>query len=87
MPRNRRPRPRLLDQQVRAPAQHVRPDLPPRGGDQQRVGDQLPEPLAAFAPGRSSCPLSQGVQAGREALRIRHINGTELRKKRRRGFK
>ena len=52
MPRNRRPRPRLLDQQVRAPAQHVRADLPPRGAEQQRVRDQLPEPLAALAPGR-----------------------------------
>ena len=32
-------------------------------------------------------PLSQGVQAGRKALRIRHINGMEVRKKRPRGFK
>ena len=32
-------------------------------------------------------PLSQGVQARRKALRIRHINGTEVRKKRPRGFK
>ena len=27
-------------------------------------------------------PLSQGVQARRKALRIRHINGMEVRKKR-----
>jgi hypothetical protein len=32
-------------------------------------------------------PLSQGVQARRKALRIRHINGTEVRKQRPRGFK
>ena len=32
-------------------------------------------------------PLSQGVQAGRKALRIRHINSMEVRKKRPRGFK
>jgi hypothetical protein len=32
-------------------------------------------------------PLSRGVQAGRKALRIRHINGMEVRKKRPRGFK
>jgi hypothetical protein len=32
-------------------------------------------------------PLSQGVQAGRKALRIRHINGMEVRKKRPRVFK
>jgi hypothetical protein len=32
-------------------------------------------------------PLSQGVQVGRKAFRIRHINGTEVRKKRPRGFK
>ena len=31
--------------------------------------------------------LSQGVQARRKALRIRHINGMEVRKKRPRGFK
>ena len=32
-------------------------------------------------------PLSQGVQAGGQALRIRHINCMEVRKKRTRGFK
>ena len=32
-------------------------------------------------------PLSQGVQARRKALRIRHINGMEVRKKMPRGFK
>jgi hypothetical protein len=32
-------------------------------------------------------PLSQGVQAGRNALRIRYINGMEVHKKRPRGFK
>jgi hypothetical protein len=32
-------------------------------------------------------PLSQGVQAGRKALRIRHINGMEVRKKRPGEFK
>jgi hypothetical protein len=32
-------------------------------------------------------PLSQGVQARRKVLRIRHINGMEVRKKRPRGFK
>ena len=30
-------------------------------------------------------PLSQGVQAGRKALRTRHINGVKVRKKRPRG--
>jgi hypothetical protein len=32
-------------------------------------------------------PLSQGVQAGRKALRIHHINGMEVCKKGPRGFK
>ena len=32
-------------------------------------------------------PLSQGVQARRKALRIPHIHGMEVRKKRPRGFK
>ena len=32
-------------------------------------------------------PLSWGVQARRQALRIRHINGMEVRKKRPKGFK
>jgi hypothetical protein len=32
-------------------------------------------------------PLSQGVQVGRKALKTRHINGMEARKKRPRGFK
>ena len=32
-------------------------------------------------------PLSQGVQACRKAVRVRHINGAEVRKKRPRGFK
>ena len=32
-------------------------------------------------------PLSQGVQVGRKALRIRHINGMKVCKKRPRGFK
>jgi hypothetical protein len=32
-------------------------------------------------------PLSQGVQAGRKALRIRHIHGMEVRKKRPGEFK
>jgi hypothetical protein len=32
-------------------------------------------------------PLSQGVQTRRKALRIRYINGMEVRKKRPRGFK
>jgi hypothetical protein len=32
-------------------------------------------------------PLSQGVQAGRKALRKRRTNGMEVRKKRLRGFK
>ena len=31
--------------------------------------------------------LSQGVQARRKVLRIRHINGMEVPKKRPRGFK
>jgi hypothetical protein len=34
-----------------------------------------------------TCPLSQGAQARRNALRIRHKNGVEVRKKRLRGFK
>jgi hypothetical protein len=32
-------------------------------------------------------PLNEGVQAGRKALRIHHLNGMEVRKKRPRGFK
>jgi hypothetical protein len=32
-------------------------------------------------------PLSQGVQAGRKALRMRYIDGVEVRKKRPGGFK
>ena len=32
-------------------------------------------------------PLSQGVQAGRKALRTLHINGMDVRKKMPRGFK
>jgi hypothetical protein len=32
-------------------------------------------------------PLGQGVQAGRKALIICHINGMEVHKKRARGFK
>jgi hypothetical protein len=32
-------------------------------------------------------PLSQGVGAGQQALRMRHINGMEVLKKRPRGFK
>ena len=32
-------------------------------------------------------PLSPGVQARRKALRIRHMIGMEVRKKRPRGFK
>jgi hypothetical protein len=32
-------------------------------------------------------PLSQGAQARRKALRIRHINSMEVRKKKPRGFK
>ena len=32
-------------------------------------------------------PLSLGVQTGRKALRIPHIHGMEVRKKRSRGFK
>ena len=32
-------------------------------------------------------PLSEGVQAGRKAFRIRYINSMEVRKKRHRGFK
>jgi hypothetical protein len=32
-------------------------------------------------------PLSQGVQAGRKALRTRHINGMEVRKRRPGGVK
>jgi hypothetical protein len=31
-------------------------------------------------------PLSQGIHAGRKVLRIRHVNGMEVRKKRPRGF-
>jgi hypothetical protein len=32
-------------------------------------------------------PFSQGVQVGGKTLRIRHINGMEVRKKMPRGFK
>jgi hypothetical protein len=47
---------------------------------QQLVLGALPEP----GRNRSAQP---GVQAGRKALRIRYINGMEVRKKRPRGFK
>jgi hypothetical protein len=36
---------------------------------------------------RETGPLSQGVQAGRKALRIRHTHGVEVREKRPRGSK
>jgi hypothetical protein len=39
-------------------------------------------PSRRGAPGRNTGPLSQGVQAGRKALRICHIRGVEVRKKR-----
>ena len=32
-------------------------------------------------------PLSQGFEEGRKAIRMHHINGMEVRKKRPRGFK
>jgi hypothetical protein len=32
-------------------------------------------------------PLSQGVQAGRKALRMHHVHGMDVRQKRPRGFK
>jgi hypothetical protein len=35
----------------------------------------------------ATCPLRQGVQACRKALRIRHINGMEVCKDRPKGFK
>ena len=52
---------------------------PPR---KTRPGRSRPAPHLA-----ETRPLSQGVQAGRKALRIRHINGMEVRKKGPRGFK
>ena len=36
---------------------------------------------------RETGSLSQGVQTGRKALRVRHMHGVEVRKKRPRGFK
>jgi hypothetical protein len=48
--------------------------------------DQLPPCQALLHLGETG-PLSQGVQAGRKALRIRHVNGMKVRKKRPRGFK
>ena len=49
------------------------------GGGGDRAAD--PEHL------RATSLLSQGVQVRRKALRICHINGMEVRKKRPRGFK
>jgi hypothetical protein len=36
---------------------------------------------------RETCPLNQGIQVGGKALRIRHTNGMEVRRKRLSGFK
>jgi hypothetical protein len=44
-------------------------------------------PTAAGVDLGETGPLSQGVQEGRKALRISHIYGMEVRKKRPRGFK
>jgi hypothetical protein len=46
-----------------------------------------PNVISVGEPGKEQGPLSQGVQAGRQARRIRHIHGVEVRKKRPRGFK
>jgi hypothetical protein len=57
-----------------------------RGGDQR--GAQRQEPLEQHLLHLGeTCPLSQGVQEGKKALRIRYINGMEVRKQRPRGFK
>jgi hypothetical protein len=65
-----------------------------RGGDRAQHGVELEERLvdsiSARVEGRDlreTGPLSQMVQAGGKALRIRHINDMEVCKKRPRVFK
>ena len=43
--------------------------------------------LKMYSDLRETGPLSQGVRAGRKALKIRHVNGMAVRKKRPKGFK
>ena len=71
------------------PVQHARIAL-------VRLAEHLPVLLTVrprffdleWSPGLGETgPLSQGAQARRKALRIRHITGTAARKKRPRGFK
>ena len=68
------------------------------GFDALDYARQLGEVRAGLVPGRKphegrhvdlgdTGPLSQEVPAGRQALRIRCINGMEVHKKRPRGFK
>ena len=58
----------------------------PRARRDQRGGAAAREADRAQHLGGTG-PLSQKVQAGRKVLRIRHINGMEVRKKRTRVFK
>ena len=69
--------------EVAAPALVV--ELVPAGGQRAPAGDRLEADHAVHL--GETGPLSQGIQARRTAIRIRHINGMEVRKKRPRGFK
>jgi hypothetical protein len=57
------------------------PGAPPTAGQRQMAPGLLPPAHGASL--RETPPLSQGVQAGRKALRMRHIHGMEVRKKER----
>jgi hypothetical protein len=67
----------------------------PGGGARTATRDQtnVPTPPPALERPKAiprlgeTGPLSQGVQVRGKVLRIRHINGVEVRKKRPRGFK
>ena len=51
---------------------------------QEALGQQLQQHAPRL---EETGPLSQGVQAGRKAIRLRRIDGMEVRKKRPRGSK
>ena len=52
------------------------------------AGTLTPPPLAPAATWEKEIgPLSQGVQEGRQALRMLHVRGVEVRRKRPRGFR
>jgi hypothetical protein len=52
-----------------------------------RVGGERDAEAARIRTWEQQVLSARGVQAGRNSLRIRHISGMEVRKKRPRGFK